>query len=172
MTQPVTQPVPAPVLHFFAGFLENPDDEGLGHFQIELLKLELDRADHIVPPERFGLARNEVPVEYIATITESRRVLKLARGRNGMNAAHLDLRYYWLTLLGYRLAIERGLSEVGLQALRRIACTRLGLSLNEAETWSGEMLFRQYTETVLRDEWDYPGTGFRGPGNAVPREAV
>ena len=168
----MTQPVPDPVLDFFIIFLENPDDKGLGDFQINLLKLELDRAARIVPPELFGLARNGVPGKYIATITESRRVLKLAMGRNGLYAAHLDLRFYWLTLLGYRLAIERGFSEVGQQALRRIACTRLGLSPKETDNWSDGMLFQQYTQTGLRDEWDYPGTGFRYCVKAQPSEAT
>ena len=157
---------PDPVLHFLASFLENPDDERLGYLQIDLLDLEVDRAEQNVLPDPYVLALGGALGDYKSTIGQARRVLKLARQCTGFNADQLDLRFYWLTLLGHRLAAERGFSIGGRRALRRIACTRLGLPPKETDNWSDGTLFLYYTQTVLRDEWDYPGNSFRYCVNA------
>ena len=162
----MTYLAPDPVLHFFADFLASLDDGRLDDFQIDLLALEVGRAERNVlgyPPIRASVG---MLGDYDAAIKQARRVLKLARQRNGLNAAQLDLRFYWLTLLGHRLSVEQGLSCGGRRALRQIAATRLSLSPQETDMWSDDTLFRHYTLTVLRDTWDYPGDGFRYVKNA------
>ena len=157
---------PNPVQHFFAEFMTNPDNERLGDFQIGLLDLEVSRAERNVLANPRVLALVGTLGDYKAELRQARRALKFARQRNGLNAAQLDLRFYWLTLLGHRLSVERGLSHGGRRALRHVAVMRLGLLPEETDMWSDGTLFRHYTLTVLRDEWDYPGNRFRYAMNA------
>lgn len=164
----MTQPAPAPVHSFFAAFLANPDSKGFGVFLVNLLELELSRAEHGVLSDPPAVAVGGGLDVYKSDITQTRRALKLAN-RTGMpRYDQIDLRYYWLKLFGNRVAVERGLPVGGRPALRHVAALRMGLALKDAEAWSDETLFKQYTQTVLRDEWDYGGLRFRTPGHDRP----
>ena len=162
------QPVPAPVLGFFARFLANPDSEGLRKFQIDLLDLEVSRAQYntLSDPDLFDL-----PTLYRSDIARAQHALDRVRSDMSLDEEQLDLRYNWLTLLGNRLAAERGLRAEGTTTLAFVASARLNRPFKETENWSEARLFRRYTETVLRDEWDYPGIQFRYRGSAWPPEA-
>ncbi len=166
----MTQPVPAPVLDFFARFVANPDAKGLGRFCMELLNLEVGRAEYSILSDPHAVAVGDGLGDYKPAIKQAQRALNLARMHNSLNAVQFELRYYWLTLLGHRLAVERNLPAGGRRALRHVAAMRLDLPLKETEAWSDDWLFRRYTQTVLRDEWDYPGIQFRSPGSAWPPE--
>ncbi len=162
-------PVPDPVHNFFARFLANPDGTGLRKLCINLLELELDRAQYNVlsDPPLF-----EPSGEYGSDITEADQALRRAHRNQALSHVMLELPYLWLTLLGHRLAVERDLPTGGIPALVHVAAARLDLPLKDTEAWSDDVLFRNYTRTVLRDEWDYPGIQFRYPRSAWPPEAT
>ena len=161
----MTRP-PAPVLNFFARFLENPDGN-LRDFLAALLDLEVSRAQYnlLSEPPLF-----EPDEDYRSDIATAERALTLARGNRVLEPEQTGLRFLWLTLLGHRLAVERDLVVGGVKALAHVAAARLGLPEKETEAWSEDQLFRRYTQTVLREEWDYVGIQFRYPRSAWPPE--
>ena len=135
-------------------------DERLREACIDLLDLEVSRAQHNLftdPPV------HEASKGYKADIARSARVLRIVRRRSRTRCETPALAFLWLTLLGHRLAAERGLPVEGFEALAYIAALALNLPLTETETWSDETFFRHFTETALREEWDYPGLQFRMP---------
>ena len=154
----MTEAVPEPVQAFFASFLANPNARAMRAFCGELLELEVGRAEYnlLRVPPLFEPSRL-----YRPDIARARHALDRARVHPGLDESLLDLRYNWLTLLGNRIAAERGLRAEGVTSLSRIASARLNLPLSETDTWSEARLFRRYTESVLRDEWDYAGVAFR-----------
>ena len=133
--------------------------DGLRNFCIKLLDLEVNRAKYnlLSYPVLY-----EPPSEYRTDISAAGSALRFARWNTGSDLDHLDLPCHWLTLLGHRLAVELGLRVEGTTALAHVASARLDLPLKETITWSEDTLFHRYTQTVLRDEWDYPGLLFRG----------
>ena len=159
MTEPA--PVPPPVHAFFASFLAKPDARGMRMFQIELLDLELRRAklSLLTDPPLYEPSR-----WCRSDIAAAQRALKRARQNGARAPEQSDLRHHWLTLLGWRLAFERGFAVGGAVALCPVATRRLNVPLQEVGTWDEETLFRRFTETGLRDEWDYAGTVFRSRG--------
>ena len=154
----MTHPAPDPVQDFFARYLANPNADGVQDFYIKLLDLELRRATCNVLSDPPLI---EPSAWYRADISKANRALDFARRGRTRDLCKLELRHSWLTLLGYRLSFERGLVIQGVTALAVAAATRLDLPLKETVTWSEDRLFHQYTQTVLRDEWDYPGLRFR-----------
>ena len=145
---------------FFARFLARPNARARRDFCFNLLDLEIDRVQYnvfLVPP------LFEVSDQYRSDIARARRALRFARMFRWRDHEDLDLPYCWLMLMGHRLAVERGLSVGGVEALAHMACRRLNLPLTETELWSDDELFAKYTRTVLRAEWDYPGLQFRLP---------
>ena len=156
----MTEAVPEPQQAFFASFLADPTARATRRFCGELLELEVGRAEYNLlrdPPllEPSGLYRSD--------IARARHALDRAGEYPGLDEGLLDLRYNWLTLLGNRIATERGLHAEGVTSLSCIASARLNLPLTETDKWSEARLFRRYTESVLRDEWDYAGVEFRYP---------
>ena len=148
---------PEPVHDFLARFLAKPDTEALRALCLDLLDLELCRAQsNTLPASRTGEA-------YGKDVSRALRVLHIARRRKWHDRTPFDPAWFWLTLLGNRLAVERGLSVGGLAALAEVASRRLNLPLAETRTWSCDELFERYTRTGLRTEWDYPGLRFRIP---------
>lgn len=113
-----------------------------------LLKLELARA------------RNEVfhPGGLIIPSVAYRHAYHAARhaspARHRAHAAHA-----WLSLLGHRFHLERGLIYGGLGAAQIRARVRLDLA--DESVAHPDAVFSLYMTTVLRDEWDYAGTHFR-----------
>lgn len=165
----MTPTTPAPVHSFFIRFLMKQNEAGLRAFCLDLLNLEFARVRYnvfLVPP-LFKASEG-----YKADIARARRALKRARLLLWTRREDFDLPHHWLTLLGHRLAVERGLATKGIAALAHVASGRLDLPLKETEAWSEEMLFRQYTDTFLRDEWDYPGLMFRYVRSEWPPEEV
>jgi len=160
---------PAPLLNFFARFLETPDGNPRD-FLVALLDLEVSRAQYNVLPNLSEMAMGKVTEICVRDIVATRRILNLARLEKGSGIAQPDLQYQWLTLLGHRLAVEHGLSVVGIAALVHVASMRLDLPLEETKSWYADTLFEHYTQTVLREEWDYVGIRFRNPGSARPPE--
>ena len=162
---------PEPVHDFFARYLANPDVEALHQFYIDLLELEIARAKYDVLPKQLEWAMDRVAEVYRRDIVAASRILKLARRGKKLDFVRFDLQYQWLTLLGHRLATDRGLPTGGLDALAHVASTRLELPLKETKAWYADTLFVQYTQTVLREEWDYPGPQVATSQSAAP-EAV
>jgi len=163
------QPVPDPVHRFFERFLSNPDGTGVRGLCLNLLELELGRAHYNVlsdPP------LYQPSGDYRSDIAEADSALERAYRNQALSHVALELPDLWLTLLGNRLAVERDLPTGGIPALAHVAAARLELPLKDTGAWSSETLFRQYTLTVLRDEWDYPGIQFRYPRHAWPPEAT
>ena len=80
---------------------------------------------------------------------------------NGPRHTYLELPFHWLNLMGFRLAVERGLVMGGLGAVKTVAAVELGLSRGETEQWTVELLFNVYCDTKLREQWDYEGFRFR-----------
>jgi len=134
-------------------------------FACDLLDLEVGRAEYnlLSTPPLF-----EPSGRYRSDIAGARRALDLARVHLDLADDQLDLHYNWLTLLGNRLAAERGLRAEGITTLARVASERLNLPLKDTEIWPEDRLFRRYTQTVLRDEWDYAGLQFRIPVHHRP----
>ena len=155
----MTGPVPAPVLDFFIRYLSRPDEIALHDFCYTLLGLEHARAHQtlVLNPPDFDLSD-----AYRSDIERARRILDRAFGKVWHEQDWIALACCWLPLVGHRIAIERGLVDMdGRPALHMVASARLVLPLKQTKGWSSEELFRHYTETRLRNEWDYPGIGFR-----------
>ena len=144
-------------------------DESMRDTCIDLLTLEVSRAQQNVLSDPPVCEASE---RYKADIAQSARVLRIARRRSGVTCRTPDVAFLWLTLLGHRLAIEKGLFVDGLEALAVVASDRLGLPCGDIEAWSDETLFWQFTETALRDEWDYQGLQFRVSAGPTPFEPV
>ena len=162
------RPVPDPVQNFFVCFLSNPNGrDSLRRLCINLLDLEVGRAKHNV---LFDVPGCDASEDYRQDVVKAVSVLKLARRYRTLGHNLLNLPCQWLTLLGHRLAVERALSVEGIPALAHVAATEFDLPLRETETWPDDMLFVQYTQTVLRQEWDYAGIQFRYKGSAWPPE--
>jgi len=102
-------------------------------FHFNLLKLETDRAEYIIlsDPPLF-----EVSELYLSDIARALHALDQAERDPTPDESQLDLRYNWLTLLGNRLAIERGLHTEGLTILAFVASARLNLPLKETKARS------------------------------------
>ena len=159
------------VLDMLARFVANPDQLRRRDFYIDLLDREVARAQYNL----LGSAPLiEVDEDYKFDIARAARALRIARRNRWLNSDCLDLPSHWLTLLGHRLAIENGLSVESMDALAEIAARRLSLSLATTDIWDVDTLFRRYTETDLRAEWDYPGLQFRylGPRENWPPESA
>ncbi len=161
----MTQTTPSPVRNFFARFLANPNAKGLRDFCFDLLDLEISRADYNVFCDWPLVEASET---YKSDMDLADRALSSAVRSQWLSHEDLDLPYFWLTLMGHRLAVERGLSTGGVDVLAHVACERLNLPLKETELWSDDVLFAKYTQTVLREEWDYPGLLFRLPVTPPP----
>ena len=159
---------PAPILDFVARFEASPNASDQPDVLICLLDLEVRRAMFNV---MSNPARFEATEAYKVDIIQADRILKFARPGEEFDFVQPDLQYQWLKLLGHRLAVERGLPVGGVAALAHVAAARLNLPLGEPKAWYADTLFAQFTQTVLRDEWDYPGLGFRPSQGAAP-EAV
>jgi len=153
---------PAPVHAFLACFLANPNAEALEDFRINLLELEVSRAQTVLP----DLPDEQVDGKYRDDAFRALRVLQVARRRGWREGKPFDPVWFWLTLMGHRLALERGLSTGGIAALAEVASQQLDLPLEEARLWSCDMLFEKYTRTVLRTQWDYRGLQARSPQEA------
>ena len=154
----LAQSAPAPILDFVARFEASPNAPAQPDFLICLLDLEVRRAMFNV---MSNPARFEVTEAYKADIIQADRILKFARCHRMFRPEQMDIPYHWLTLLGRRIAVEQGVFVEGFATLARVAAARLDLPLKTTEAWDEDTLFRRYTRTVLRAEWDYPGLGFR-----------
>ena len=165
----MTHPVPDPVLHFFERFLVNPDYGALRSFCVNLLELEVDRATHELSddPQFF-----EVTDAHLEEVKAATSMLAKVLREDVRDFDKATVQFHWLTLLGHRLGVERGLPVGGIEALAHVGACRLSVPLTEAEAWSCDGLFNRYTETVLRSEWDYHGIQFRHPVSAWTQEKV
>lgn len=154
----MSQP-PEPVHEFFTRFLANPNAQALWTFHLDLLDLEISRAQKSLP----DLPAGENAKAYEVDTARALRVQAVAQRRGWRDDTPFGPAWFWLALLGHRLAVERGLPTGGITALAEVASRRFNLPLAETRLWSHDILFEQYTRTVLRAEWDYPGLQCRRP---------
>ena len=166
----MTQPAADFVRDFFNRFAAHPDEVSRRNLLVALLDLELRRAQYNVFSDSVLFQINP---NYLSDIALAKRILKLARNCDASDRYQFDdVQYYWLALLGHRLAAEHGFPVDGHEALRHVASMKLCLWLAETEAWSDDMLFEKFTETELRTEWDYSGNSFRYPRSVQPSEAT
>ena len=130
----------------------------LRRFCLDRLQTEIARARK----EVFGLAARYAPGD-----NYTRDYKSAVRAENGgyswphRSYNGLQLPYHWLTLIGYRIAIERRLFLGGMDAASIRAVEVLGAPPSDAMQWDVDLLFKLYCNTRLRSEWDYDGYAFR-----------
>ena len=160
---------PEPVHDFFARYLANPDEDALRQFLLDLVELEVAR---IQISALSGVYCNRISTAQRVDVSRAQRILSVAQRRGSLERLSLDPIRCWLTIMGHRLSLERGWSVSGIPALAEVASRRLGLPLEETRSWSFDTLFKKYTHTVLRAQWDYPGLQFRPSQSAAPEAAL
>ena len=127
-------------------------------FYYEALDRELRRIDANITSDQPVAAPS---AEYKSHISDARFAYLHARIFFFMSHDFCELAYHWMVLVGYRLAVERGLPRGGFHALTVFACERLRATPFEVDRWSEAAFADHLRSPVLRDIWDYPGTEFR-----------
>ena len=138
--------------------LMRPTDWEKRAFCVDLLDRELRRAQTAIDSAHLDL---NPPRIYRRDISSAEWQLLHARIYFFLSHDYYRLPYHWLILLGYRLAVERGLPSGGFDALKVVVCETLGRSEAEVVHWTVDLYFHQFTTPELRREWDYPGKHFR-----------
>ena len=122
---------PEPVHDFFARYLANPDEEALRQFCINLVELEVTR---IQTSALSGVYFKRISRAQRADVSRALRILTIVRRRGSLERLSLDPIRCWLTLLGHRLSLERGLPVSGIAALAQVASGQFNLPLKKTET--------------------------------------
>ena len=143
------------------GFIEDlvtPHDRDLRAFCVRNLNQEVVRTRN----EAFGAVRKFHPAKaYQEDFRKAEFACQQGWNHQWPSHTYLELPFHWLNLMGFRLAVERGLVMGGLGAVKTVAAVELGLSRGETEQWTVELLFNVYCDTKLREQWDYEGFRFR-----------
>ena len=124
-------------------------------FYYEALDRELKRVD------ANSTSDQPVSAAYNRHISDARFAHHNARIFFFMSHDFCELPYHWMVLVGFRLAVERGLPRGGFDALTVFACERLRCAPFEVDGWSEPVFAEHLRRRELKDIWDYPGTQFR-----------